>query len=252
MSVSDISERKEQPAFVRFERIAVEDKAATLEAGDGTVKYRDVDYVLVTPAYSKDTFRQRAEKWFAQMELEASKGRLPRQWLDLYQESYKRWKRGEEMPLDGTPIKGWPVITPAQQKMLVSLNVLTVESLAAVNDEGLRRMGMGAMELKNKARAWLAQAQDKGPLTIENAKLQNDIAGLRARNEQLEDRVRELAEKVGNMARGGLEAQHFEQPKKEGIAASDILDEPEAQDAPQQPKRRGRPPKQQPSADAPI
>lgn len=252
MSVGDIVERKEQPAYVRFERLPVEDKAATLAAKDGTIKYVDVDFALVTPPYSKDTFRQRAEKWFAQMEVEASKGRLPRKWLELYQESYARWKRGEEMPLEGTPIKGWAVITPAQQKMLVGMNILTVESLAAVNDEGLRRIGMGAVELKNKAKAWLSQANDKGPLTLENAALKNEIEALRGRNMQLEDRVRELAQRVEALMRGGLDPQrHFDRPQGEDdISAADIIEQPAAEE-PQQQKRRGRPPKPA-TADAPI
>lgn len=248
MSVGAIVDRKEIPAFVRFERRAVEDKAATLKSATGTVQYVDVDYALVTPPYSKDVFQQRADKWLSQMKRDAENGRLPLKWYETYEETYKRWKRGEEMPLEGTPIKGWPVITPAQQSLLIGLNIQTVEVLAAVNDEGLRRIGMGAMELKNKARAWLSQAQDKGPLTMENAKLKADVEALQARNEQLEDRVRELANQVGAFARvqaAGAAASAAAMQEQGGISADDIIDP-----APQ--KKRGRPKQQPDSTDAPI
>lgn len=246
-SVGDFVGRKEQPAYVRFERRAVEDKAATKASNDGTVKYKDIDYALVTPPYSRDVHEQKVDVWLGQMKREASNGRLPHEWCDRYEEAYRRWKAGEEMPLDGTPIKGWPVISPAQQKTIIALNILTVESLAAANDEGCRRIGMGAVELKNKANAWLKQAKDKGPLTIENAALKDEVVSLKARNEKLEERVRELAEKVGVMARGGLDSQqHFEQPQQHGISASDILEEPRAE---AQPKRRK---KQQEAAQEPI
>lgn len=242
-TVGAFVDRKEQPSLVRFERVAVEDKGETRKVGDGVVKYRDEDYVLVTPPYSKDVFRQRAVKWFAQMRIEVEKGRLPRKWFELYEESYKRWQRNEEMPLNGTPIKSWPALSPSQVKMLVSLNILTVESLAAVNDEGLRRIGMGGVELKNKAVAWLAQANDKGPLTHENAALKEENVALKARVSQLEARVNELAAKVINAQPSAA----VEQPHQEsaGISAGDILEQPEA-------PKRGRPKKQVEQAEAPL
>lgn len=227
MSLVGMDKREERPAFVRFQRRPMKDAAASLR--DGRHVSKDIDFALVTPPYSRDVFEQVATDWLAQMEKEVRNNRLPPEWYERYVLSYERWKKGEEMPLNGTPIKGWPVISPAQQQNLIGINVLTVEDLAAANDEGRRRMGMGAQDLCDKAKAWLSQAKDKGPLTMENAALRSENVALKSANEQLEARVKELAERVEIMQRGGLQTQHFDRqaPQEERIAVSDIIeDEP--------------------------
>lgn len=186
-AVGMVAERDERPALVRFERVAVEDKAAGLKAGHYVG--RDVDFALITPPYSKDVFKTKIPQWFSNMEQDVANGRLPEKWRDDYKQAYERWKNGQEIPLNGVPIRGWGVISPAQQETLTRMNILTVEDLAHVNDEGIRRIGMGAMELKNKASAWLSQLTDKGPLTQEIASLKAENVVLKASIESLEKRL---------------------------------------------------------------
>ncbi len=224
--VGEVVDRKERPAYVQFERRAVEDKAASRREGKSIS--RDVDYALVTPPYSKDIFEQKVDVWLSQMDQEVSNGRLPRDWYERYKQSYEHWRRGEEMPLNGTPIKGWGVLSPAQQKNLIALHIYTVEDLAAVNDEGMRRVGMGAGELRDKAKAWLSQTGDKGPLTMEIAAVKEENRSLKVRNEHLEAKIKELAEAVETLRRGGLTQQFFDRPTQaqdQAISASEILPE---------------------------
>jgi hypothetical protein len=230
--VGDLVERKERPAFVRFEKRPMEDRAASEREGRYVAK--DVDFALVTAPYSRDVFEQEAKEWLAQMRRESENGRLPTSWYERYVEMYERWKKNEDMPVEGTPIKSWPVISPAQVKNLTSLNILTVEDLAAANDEGLRRIGMGAVDLRNKARAWLKQAQDKGPLTIENANLKAENSALKANVEGLQATVQELTRRVEILARGGVDRTPPSQ-RRDGIQAGDILDD---EPAPQPTRRR--------------
>lgn len=216
-------DREDRPAYVRFQRRAMKDAAASLREGRHVDK--DVDFVLVTPPYSRDVFEQVAGDWLAQMEREVRNNRLPREWYERYQANYERWKKGEEMPLDGTPIKGWPVISPAQMTNLIAINILTVEDLAAANEEGLRRIGMGARDLQTKAKAWLSQAKDKGPLTMQVAELKSENEALKARAETAEARVKELAERLEILQRGGLLREHFEEPAKtDEIDVADIIE----------------------------
>lgn len=224
----NLEKREDRPAYVRFQRRPIEDRSAGQREGRYVAK--DVDYVLVTPPYSRDVFEQVATDWLAQMKKDAMNGRLPQEWYERYEQAYERWKKGEEMPLNGTPIKGWPVVSPAQQQNLVALNILTVEDLAAANDEGRRRIGMGAQDLCDKAKAWLSQSKDKGPLTMELSALKAENRSLKTRNEELEIRVRDLAERVEILQRGGLLREHFEERAPEAIAASDII--------PDQPQRK--------------
>jgi hypothetical protein len=190
-AVGAVADRTERPAYVRFERRPIENKAATLEQGKWVG--RDVDFALITPPYSKDVHVVKCDQWLANLEADLRNERIPLAWAENYRKQYHAWKNGQELPLNGTPIKGWGVISPAQQQTLTSINILTVEDLAGINDEGVRRIGMGAIELKNKAKAWLAQLSDKGPLTLENAALKTENANLRAQVDALTKQVQALA-----------------------------------------------------------
>lgn len=222
MSIGDLMGRQERPAYVQFVREAVEDKNASREAGHFVA--RDVDYVLITPPYSKDQHKAKLPGWFDKIDQDVKNGRLPMEWAARYKEQYRLWQQGQEAPLDGTPIKGWGVISPAQQEMLIRANIRTVEDMAAANDEGLRRVGMGAVDLKNKAQAWLAQIRDKGPLTMEMAALKNENAILKGAVSALEARLKAIEAQSAAPAPVPVEA--VAEPGE--ITAADIIgDEPE-------------------------
>jgi hypothetical protein len=212
-----------RPAFVRFERVPMEDKAGTLKAGHYVAK--DVDFALITPPYSKDVYKTKVDQWFKNLDQDAAMERIPLQWVEHYKQSYRHWKNGQEIPLTGTAIKGWGVISPAQQEMLIKVNILTVEDLAAANDEGLRAIGMGSIDLKNKASAWLTQLQDKGPLTIEVAALKNQNAQLQSTVESLTTKVEELSAALALNKNQNVAPSPA--PAATGITADDILDTPE-------------------------
>jgi hypothetical protein len=137
------------------------------------------------------------ETWLSRiLPSEVEAGRLNPMFVDQYRKMYEFYKKGQDIPVEGTPIKMWPVATPAQVALLTSLNILTVEDLATLPDEGMRRIGMGAQDLKNKAMSWLMAANDKGKLTTDmaqlkqqNAVLEGSVAALMA---QLEELKREM------------------------------------------------------------
>lgn len=195
--MSGIELMESRPAYVRFERRAVQDKAASDAAGRYIAK--DVDYALITPLYTKDVIIHKVSDWMPKLAADVENERIPKQWADAYRKGYEAWKAGEEMPLNGTPIKSWGVLSPAQQETLIRMSVLTVEDLAAINDDGIRRIGMGGVDLKNKAIAFIKSGNDTGKLVMENASLkaQLDVAiktidGLTTSVEELSDVVRRL------------------------------------------------------------
>lgn len=182
----DLLNRKERPAYVKFVREAIQDPVASRDRGMYVA--RDIDIACITPPYSRDVMKFEVKTWFEQMRTDVINGRMPEDWEQQYHAKYDAWKKGEELPLDGVPIKGWAVASPAQQETLLRMGILTVEDLAAVNDEGLRRIGMGGIDLKNKAVAWLQAAKDKGPLTQE-------VAAVKAENQRLETELVALRSK---------------------------------------------------------
>lgn len=205
-------DRKSMAPLVRFERQLVEDKQASITAGRAVV--RDVDYAIITPPYSKDEVFLKAPQFLEDVKRKSMAGIYTKDQADRYAQQYHAWKDGHELPPDGTPIRGWGVLTPAQQENLIRVNIPTVEYLANVNDEGLRHIGMGGLELKRKAVAWLAQITDKGPLT-------QKMAALQAENDSLKISIGTLSKQVESLV-----------SRRESADESD--DEPT-------PARRGRP-----------
>lgn len=214
MSMNDLAEREERPAYVEFEARPVTDKAASLEAGMNVSV--DQDWALVTPPYSKDRVEQKVLTWFSNLEFNAKNGRIPGAWVDMYKKQYNAWKEGQEIPLDGTPIRNWAIPSPAQVKNLLAAGMKTVEDLALCNDEGLRRLGMGGIDLRNKAKAFLASANS---VVTENAALKTEV-------EQLKGSLEAMQQQISIMVGQGARTVEVPVIEPEPISASDIMDEP--------------------------
>ena len=164
---------KIRPPYVTFETRVVEDRHASTEQGRFVGK--DVNYAIVTPSGSKDRIEKVAEEWLAGMEEGVKQERIPGEWLEAYTRKYKTWCETREMPEDGTPILGWPGVSPAQSKAILDANVRTLEDLAEANESTLTAIGMGARALKEKAKAWLDTADNTGKAAEELDSLRKQV-----------------------------------------------------------------------------
>jgi len=179
----------------------------------------------------------KVEQWLINMDRNVRDGRIPEKWADQWKASYNSWKNGQEIPLSGTPIKGWGVLSPAQQATLIAMNCLTVEDLAIINDEGLRRIGMGAVELRDKAKNWLASMKDHGAVTVQLAAMEQENRNLATTVESLKAQVEALKNMIPKQQEVMVQV-----GREPDISAAELLeDEPVVEE----PKRRGRPPKAQ-------
>lgn len=117
---------------------------------------------------------------------------------------YSAWLKGQEEPVDGTPLAAWPGVNPAQADRLKLIYVRTVEDVAALSDQDLDRVGMGARSLRDKARAFVAAK--KGEAVVAEAMAEKDkiIADLMQKVADLTEAVSELAADRNND--GGQEA----------------------------------------------
>lgn len=182
---------KDMP-FVMFDTKPVEDAAKT--KAEGQMRYRDQDYAIVTvPGDSKSNSIEKIESFFRKKEEEMKVGRVHPDWIRKWRHDYDLYRKGQEIPLDGTPIKGWKLLSGAQQEDLIRLHIRTVEELANLSDDGMRNYGMGALELKRRAQAWLSQNQTHeagalklAELTRENDSLKDQVATLVTNVQELE------------------------------------------------------------------
>lgn len=166
----------ERPPYVTFERRAVEDRNASIESGRYIAK--DVDFVIITRAGSRDTVEKEVSQWLSETEDRARKGRIPQEWAKHFAGAYEFWLKGESAPEHGTPIKGWGVISPAMQDTLIKNGIRTVEDLALSGQAELMGVGMGALAMKQKAQAWLDMAKDRGVAVEEMNELRNKVSDL--------------------------------------------------------------------------
>jgi hypothetical protein len=166
--------------FVEWELRAVEDRAETER--QGRIVYRDEEWGNihkkgelghVIPYRVKDLKRNSVL------------------WPHI-SNSYEAWKAGLDAPIEGTPLKEWPLITAAQLRNCTGMNVLSVEDLANLADGAMRFIGGEAVALREKARNWLNAASDVG-------KAAATITRLEEENQKLMMMVRKLTEDVEAM-----------------------------------------------------
>ena len=159
---------QDKTLLVKFYYKNVQDKTASKR--EGRPIYREKEYIDIKLPGSRDGAARPASP--------ADKHR--------FQAHYEAFKARIEMPVSGTPLKEWPMITGSLVEEMSFMNIKTVEQLAELNDALAGRF-MGAMGLKAKAQAWLDRA--KNDLTADS--LQHELA---ERDQKLADMQLQLDE----------------------------------------------------------
>lgn len=198
-----------RPPYVRFEVRAIQKMKPASEGGE--IFFIDEVFALVTPSGSKDVVEKICSEWFPVLREEVRQGRFSAKWLEAYEGGYRAFKNDQEPPLNGISIKNWPSASPAEIKILTQLRCLTVEDLAAANEELVARIGMGARSLVARAKDYLTAKSDHAPLVAQVEALRQVVAGLEVRlatmttrSEQLEMALRGKETTISTAIRDGL------------------------------------------------
>lgn len=179
----------QRPPFIVFEQRAIEDRNASIAAG-GMVM-RDVDYVIVRQVGCKDTVEKEAEAWLVDIEKAAAQGTYPGEWVRHFRDKYAAYKAGQAEPELGLSVRQWPSLSKAQAENLVAAGVRTVEDIAAMNEPTMQRVGMGARELKAKAKTYL-ESRDANKAAEQITALQAQLGDRDERISSLEARLAAL------------------------------------------------------------
>ena len=148
-------------AFVQFEMRAVENRSKSIEQGRFVAD--DVEFIHITPPGGNLVVEREVT--------DADRHN--------FAAAYDAWKQGLEPPVDGTWIKSWPLISPAQAEELLHSNVRTVEELARLDQQGMQRCGvLNIVALQNSARTWLEKAETTGKATHEIDALKRRVVEL--------------------------------------------------------------------------
>lgn len=191
----EIGVMKARPPHIRFIMKPVENRTKSIE--EGHLCFDDVAHVVITPQGSKDSVEKPVKDWLDSTDEQVRQERLPAEWAEKFHQAFAHWKRGEELPVEGTSLANWPAISPGELATCKAVHVLTLEDLSVANEETIRRLGMGGLGLKQRAVQFLTASAGPGKLVAENKALSERLLATEARNEALEKRLMALETSAG-------------------------------------------------------
>lgn len=169
-----------RPPYIEFYVTAVDDPKRSVEVGYRVTK--DVEMVRIIQPGSRDNLLKPAQQWLDEIKrkfLEGTHDCFPEEWISAFRKKYELWKEGLEAPPMGTSVKEWPLLSPAQVQNLLACRLLTIEDVAEMTEQAMLQFGMGARELKEKAREWIKGKEVANAIAQENQELKKELAELR-------------------------------------------------------------------------
>lgn len=115
--------------------------------------------------------------------------RVTQEHIERWPEEYKKFKAGQEMSVDGTPLEQWPILKREMVLELKYLGFMTVEQVAEMSEHAIQRIPMMGRRLKELAKAYLDDEQ-AGAI----------LARTTAANERQEAIIAEQNEKIANLS----------------------------------------------------
>ena len=107
-----------------------------------------------------------------------------------YREQWAQYQEGVDQRQTGTPLEMLPGIPVGMSRACNAQYVYTIEQMAQLSDIGVQNIGMGAMDLREKCKAWIA---DKSRIEVkmqeELRAKDEEIAELRKRLDEIEKRA---------------------------------------------------------------
>lgn len=162
-------------AIIRFEDKSEPDPIKTAEAGHPV--YKTVHFAYVRNPGSRDEWTTKVnENFFRQY------GRA----------AYDKWIETQEQPAEGTPLELWPPLPKHLVEEWRYFHVRSIEQLAALSDTNVQRMGMGVLEWRKKAQAWLEDAKTGAAsqkLVSDNERLMREVERLTRQVQELKNHL---------------------------------------------------------------
>ena len=168
----EVAEEKSKGIFPRFYIETVQNNFKSNEAGRAI--FDEVEYVEITIAGDRNSKIQRKVT-------DIDKKR--------FATAYNRFKEGLEPATSGTAVEQWPMISRGQAEEMKHMGIHTVEALAELSDTAIQQMGMGYRALVEKAKAFLAVANETA-----------DVTHLATENHELKSKVGVLEQQVADLS----------------------------------------------------
>ena len=173
--------------YVEFELRPEEDREETI--AQGMPVFKDVEFAMITmPGGGLVVDKPINEALLNEWKHGDNRRKPP---SPFAHRAYEAWKEGREAPVNGTDLKNWPGVTPAQLKTCQNATVRTIEDLAAANADTIRKLGMGGVAMMEKAKAYLASANQN--------KTSEEVSALMVKLDALSDTVKRKDEQISDL-----------------------------------------------------
>lgn len=126
----------------------------------------------------------------------------PMVWAVL-ERHYEAWKRGQDAPVEGTPLDAAPFVSREMVKVLAQYHIRSVEDLANAEDAGLAKLNVpGIRATRDKARAFLEAQRNVAGVAHELAQLREMVATLQRERDEAVQTSDAMAAVAGRPRRG--------------------------------------------------
>ncbi len=75
-----------------------------------------------------------------------------------FRAAYEAFKQGQAIASSGTPLEEWSFLTAARRAELKAINIMTVDQIANLGPDGMKRLGMEGPKLQEQAKLYLERA----------------------------------------------------------------------------------------------
>lgn len=106
------------------------------------------------------------------------------------------WRKTQTITTEGQPLEAWPTLTKGQLKALKNIGLRSVEDVRDATDSIREKFGMGFMELRKAAKAFL-ENKAKAAVAKQLTDQDDAIDDLKKQLQEAQDTIRQLAAKAG-------------------------------------------------------
>ena len=130
-------------------------------------------------------------------------------------EAYDLYKQGQEMAVDGTPLRACLAFGPAQIAAAENVKIFSLEALAQASETEIAAIGMGGRDMKTKAEKMLQNLADSR-VAEENAALRLQLSDQGTMITELRKQIENLTFLVESQRRGSAEPQREMEESRRG------------------------------------
>lgn len=198
----------------RRPHVRFETRAEHYVDAEGHSQYKNVYFAAVTPAggNGKDQLDVNAEDWLKGLQ-EKARNRggidsdLYMSWHAHFSHMFDLYKQGQEMAVDGTPLRACLAFGPAQIAAAENVKIFSLEALAQASETEIAAIGMGGRDMKTKAEKMLQNLADSR-VAEENAALRLQLSDQGTMITELRKQIENLTFMVESQRRGSAEPPH--------------------------------------------